>query len=298
MDQIIVQPNLVYEILSFLDSNAFHAFCFTSVRVGKLTLTHELTRKLCQPHKIKFKTDSFLKRKKMTHDPLTEASMFGDVGIVNELILRGYKQGVRNTSALTFAARHGKSQVVDRLLQETWVNPSYNRNEAICLACEYGHLPVLNSLLNHRIWVNPAAGTNTPIRRACQNGHLGVVERLLQCERVDPGQPGCYAFWWACVNNHPKVVELLLRDGRVDPTERGDELILQICARGYYEVLVLILEDGQLNPAINKNGAIKTAQKNGHAPLVARLLQDERVLKSLSPDLLQEMCVFLESIKG
>ena len=53
-------------------------------------------------------------------------------------------------------------------------------------ACENGHLPVVERLLQEKVDPNiPKDNGATPLFIASENGHLPVVERLLQ-EKVDP----------------------------------------------------------------------------------------------------------------
>ena len=85
-----------------------------------------------------------------------------------------------NNSAIRYASNYGYIAVVDRLLQEKKrVDPSADNNYAICWASNNGHIAVVDRLLQDvRGRVDPSAGDNSAIRLASYNGHIAVVDRL------------------------------------------------------------------------------------------------------------------------
>ena len=100
------------------------------------------------------------------------------------------------------------------------VDPSFDENRAIAYASWYGHLAVVERLLQDKR-VDPSATDNygnCALSHAAKNGHLAVVERLLQDERVDPSDAENFAIKNASENGHLAVVERLLQDERVDPS--------------------------------------------------------------------------------
>jgi hypothetical protein len=105
--------------------------------------------------------------------------------------------------------------VLNRLLQRG-LDPSAHNNRAFQLAAEYGHLAVVERLLQDPR-VDPSAGNNNTIRWASANGHHLVVERLLQYPRVDPSANDNEALAVASYYGHYLIVALLLQDPRVDP---------------------------------------------------------------------------------
>jgi len=142
------------------------------------------------------------------------------------------------------ASKNGHLNVVERLLQDKRVNPSYG-NYAIRYASMYGHLAVVERLLQDKR-VDPTAYNNDAIRCACRYGHLAVIERLLQDKRVNPTAYNNEAIIYASENGHLAVVEILLQDARVDASDKNNE-------------------------------AIRLANRNDHLAVVDRLLQDPRV---------------------
>ena len=75
------------------------------------------------------------------------------------------------------ASLNGHLAVVERLLEDSRVDPSADRNRAIRMASQNGHLPVVERLLEDSR-VDPSAQDNWAIKLASQNGHSAVVERL------------------------------------------------------------------------------------------------------------------------
>jgi hypothetical protein len=120
-----------------------------------------------------------------------------------------------DSDAVRSAAQYGHLAVVERLLQDKRVDPSAIDNSAIGLAAHDGHLAVVNRLLQD-LRVDPSARQNYAVQEAARNGHLAVVERLLQDLRVDPSADDNYAVRRAAARGHLAVVDRLLEDDRVD----------------------------------------------------------------------------------
>jgi hypothetical protein len=95
-------------------------------------------------------------------------------------------------------------------LLEERVDPSALNNQAVHVAAFYGHLSIVERLLQDKR-VDPSADDNAAVRWASQKGHLAVVERLLQDERVDPTARDNYAVRWAAHYGHFAVVDRLFR---------------------------------------------------------------------------------------
>jgi hypothetical protein len=171
--------------------------------------------------------------------------------------------------------------VVNRLLQDSRVDPSARSNEAIRKACENGQLGMVNRLLDDGR-VDPSAMENDAIRGASQNGYLHVVNRLLQDQRVDPSSADNEAIGYASHNGHSDVVERLLEDTRVDPSAGDNEFIGLASRNGFSIVVDRLLQDPRVDPSARDNQAIRWASRNGHLDVVARLIQDDRVFRSIT----------------
>ncbi|CAH6420391.1 Hypothetical protein POVR2_LOCUS146 [uncultured virus] len=125
------------------------------------------------------------------------------------------------------------------------VDPSYNNNDPIIAACEYGYYDSLKMLLLDPR-TNIAACDNQAFISACRAGHIDIVKLLLTVSEVDPADRDQQAFRCACLARHLDIVELLLEDSRIDPTA-------------------------------NDNSAIRDARNNYHTEIVEVLLTDSRV---------------------
>jgi hypothetical protein len=108
------------------------------------------------------------------------------------------------------ATREGDFVVIERLLQDERVDPSFEYNRAIKRAACYGHLAVVDRLLQDAR-VDPSANHNYAVRMAVFHGHLAVVERLLQDARVDPSTLDNCTIRWAVKNGHIAVTDRLFR---------------------------------------------------------------------------------------
>jgi ankyrin repeat protein len=132
---------------------------------------------------------------------IINASERGYVAVVDRLLQEPIINSDINTRGrvLDKASRYGHVAVVDRLLQDygsmdksaeiyghkTVMDSmflggcrSLDNSAAICWACEYGHLVVVNRLLQEYI-IDPTCHDYYLLRKASENGHLDVVERLL-----------------------------------------------------------------------------------------------------------------------
>ena len=108
------------------------------------------------------------------------------------------------------AAKAGDLEAVRRLAP---VADDGDCTQALMEACQEGHLPVVQLLLQHG--VDHHAGEEDAFRWACRNGHLPVVQLLLDLG-VHHQARDEEAFGRACRNGHLPVVQLLLDLGVSD----------------------------------------------------------------------------------
>ena len=158
----------------------------------------------------------------------------------------------------------------------------------LCIACQYGHLPVVMALLNSgRVDCNKAEDNGaTPFYTACEQGHLPVVMALLNSGRVDCNKAnnnGTTPFYIACEVGHLPVVMALLNSGRVDcnkANNNGTTPFYIACQQGHLPVVMALLNSGQVDAnKANNNGATPffIACEQGHLPVVKALLNSGRV---------------------
>ena len=63
--------------------------------------------------------------------------------------------------------------------------------------------------------VDPSDRFNSALRLACENGHLSIVNLLLQNDNVDPSDLNNSAIKAALSNKHLEIVNRLLQDSRI-----------------------------------------------------------------------------------
>lgn len=86
--------------------------------------------------------------------------------------------------------------MVELLLKNEKVDPSYNNNEAICEASAKGHIDIVKLLLQN-VRVDPSYNNNEAIREAAKNCNYYVVNLLSQDKRVDPNANNYEAYYEA-----------------------------------------------------------------------------------------------------
>jgi ankyrin repeat protein len=109
-------------------------------------------------------------------------------------------------SVFLVACKSGFVRVVEQLISE--LDPTYKDNEAIKLACRYGHTEVATTLLND-YRVDPSVCHNYCITVAAMHGFTGICKLLLQDRRVDPSANSSDPLRRAKQNGHKRIVEIL-----------------------------------------------------------------------------------------
>ena len=130
------------------------------------------------------------------------------------------------TTDLGFAAKDGRVETVERLLEELEITgaPKLAQLNAksgdsggtpLFMACQNGHTDVVQLLLYSQADLDqqtPGSGT-TPLFVGSQNGHTDVVKLLLDA-KANPSRAkkgtGSTPLWIAAQNGHTDVVQLLL----------------------------------------------------------------------------------------
>lgn len=165
-----------------------------------------------------------------------------------------------------------------RAIIELDSNPAVNvyshRSHVLYLACQAGHLPMVEYLLQLP-GIDPY--TDNPIVSACENGHTDVVRRMLNDSRVDPSCQESLAIQVAAQEGHAQIVRMLMADSRVDTTRNNSNPMKCACANGYLEVVKLLLTDPKVDPSTDDNYPFKIATQGGFVDIVKLLLVDSRI---------------------
>lgn len=102
-----------------------------------------------------------------------------------------FDPSIHNNTALIWALKNERFDVVMRLIQDPRVDPSIERNLTIV--------------------------------HACQHKKIDIVRHLLKDKRVDPNARYCIPLAWACANNDSTLRNLLLHDERVNLYRHCDD---------------------------------------------------------------------------
>jgi len=171
-------------------------------------------------------------------------------------------------SALAIACNNGHLNVVNKLLEiPKVVSKAENdrQNHSLCMAAENGHLKIVNKLLRiPGILAKSSANYNYSFFVSAENGHLDVVIRLLEIERVASyvRTNNYYALHMSSWNGHLDVLNRLLE-----------------------------IPDIAAHASSSNNRSLRGAAKNGHFDVVNRLLQMSNVVADIAYNDNEALCM-------
>lgn len=111
------------------------------------------------------------------------------------------------------AAKLGKLDLLQYLMESSQVDPASRENLAFLLACQEGHLDIVNYLLDY---IDP---DQLSLLLAAGRGHVEVVKKLLENESIDPTFGHYAAAIEAFRNGYENILDLILVDERTNPEE-------------------------------------------------------------------------------
>ncbi|KAJ7688186.1 ankyrin repeat-containing domain protein [Mycena rosella] len=163
--------------------------------------------------------------------------------------------------------------------------PSVVKNTAFCTASSYGHIQIVQLLVDEGANIHFRGPWGNALQVASRNGHKSVVQLLIEkgAKINVPAQDSEIALKEALRNGHWHVAELLIESGAdVNGREnsfyrnvKGDnwEHALTIASRaGHKSIVQLILKHGDVD-AENYAYALQGASMGGHKPVVELLLE-------------------------
>lgn len=158
------------------------------------------------------------------------------------------------------AALYGHEAVVKKLITDNIipVDHLYKKNATMLyLACQGGHINIVNFLLDHHANINHQIDTaQTPIHVASLFGHSAIVETLIKKNAtIDlADEDGKTPFYLACENGHRVVAEILLKEHArltdYDPVAKKALLDYEIEGR---TVLWSVVGNNTININLRKN---------------------------------------------
>uniref|UniRef100_A0A8C5H5K7 Fem-1 homolog A n=1 Tax=Gouania willdenowi TaxID=441366 RepID=A0A8C5H5K7_GOUWI len=180
---------------------------------------------------------------------------------------------------LLVASRYGHLEVVDYLLEHCKANVELGGGPPpLWAASAAGHLPVVKTLLKHGASVNNATLTNsTPLRAACFDGHLSIVRYLVEhkADMEIANRHGHTCLMISCYKGHKEIAKFLLdRGADVNRKSVKGNTALHDCAEsGSLDIMKMLLK---CNARMEKDGY-------GMTPLLAASVTGDHVGGSLPP---------------
>jgi ankyrin repeat protein len=139
---------------------------------------------------------------------LTNSYIKSIISVHLEYIFKNYNS-IDLNEIFQHACKYGHVKIVELLLDHPKIDLTTGYYLPLRLSSKYGHTKIVKLLFNHPN-VNPTVWGNNPIRLASQNGHTGVVELLLKDPRMNlTNEEKNKAIILASQNGHIEVVELL-----------------------------------------------------------------------------------------
>jgi len=195
-------------------------------------------------------------------------------------------------TALTWATRRGKGEVVKVLLEREDIDPNVadiqDGRTPLTLAAENGHVGLVKILLERQDTNPNTVDTEygrTPLSWAAWRGHEKVAKILLKREDIDPNtadtQDGRTPLTLAAESGHEGLVKILLERQDTNPntadTKYGRTPLSWATRRGYEKVAKMLLEREDIDPNVadtqDGHTPLTLAAESGHEGLVKILLE-------------------------
>jgi ankyrin repeat protein len=182
-------------------------------------------------------------------------------------------------SALWIAAAANLLETAKFLLKEA-PTPQHSDSPEISVASYYGHLQMVELLVEHSANVNAQGGHfGHALQAASFNGHIDVVQLLMEHGVNVDAQGGEYqsALQAASCNGHIDIVQLLMEHGANVNVQGGQygSALQAASVNGHMDIVQLLIEhDADVNMQGREFGnALQAALYNGHMDIVQLLIQ-------------------------
>ena len=170
------------------------------------------------------------------------------------LLIQG-KETLYLTEALYTACKIGRTDLVELLIENNAIlHGTMNGRSLLYIACEHGHLAIVNLLIpllkakndiNRRTTIDEG---QTPLHIACEKGHMDLVKRLIEGGadvKQHTTKRGITPLYLACKNGHLDIVKLLVANGAdVNTPNTQDKDTPFSIAQAYPEIVTYLLTQG------------------------------------------------------
>ena len=150
-------------------------------------------------------------------------------------------------------------------LQE--ITPCLRRGRAVLYAARYGHVEVINMLLQNGTISVEARGR--AVMSAAQNGHAEIIERLLRNGAQISDEARGIAVDSAASEGRLEVIAWLIQ---LWPGYRG-QAVCGAAEKGHIDIIERLLEGGARISEVYGEIAVRSAAENGHVEVIERLLR-------------------------
>lgn len=194
------------------------------------------------------------------------ASFYGHNEIVKFLLMNGamnFNTGI--IEAFNYACQNDRIEIIKLLIE---LKPDIYTNDALILACEYGHLDIVKFLL--RNGSNIHHYNDQALSSACESGNYMIAKFLLDC-KANVNTDNNEALHLACQEGHIEIVKLLLKYG-VNIETKNNKALHLASKNGQIKIVKLLLKNGA-NVSAGNDKALRSAIANGHNEVIRLLLQ-------------------------
>ena len=182
----LMHSDYIYETIKQSSYPSIRTICTTNKQISSFCATDPKIINLIGQKRdnVKTKTKNFLAKfgeQPKTWEFYNAVSNTNDIEILDELINSGYLNLNDKNALISYL--FGNLDLLNRLLEDSRVDPSSGDNYAIKFASDLGYLNIVNRFLQDPR-VDPSASDNAAIRWASRRNHTDVIKRLLDDNRV------------------------------------------------------------------------------------------------------------------
>lgn len=155
---------------------------------------------------------------------------------------------------------------VKELLNNSEIDPQYERSWSIRYAVSWGHYGIVKLLLEDGR-ANPAEFINVCVKTAAEHGHSRILRLLLKDERVNPACDNSYALSLAAEHGKLTCFKLLYNDNRTelfDKERKQYESLSLASANGHTKIVEILLKNKKIRYSKHVEQAFRDANEQKH----------------------------------